>query len=179
MSLTTALALGALTGCVPHFDRVGEKQEEGTGFEVGDLAPELNLPDQSDVEFSLRDHEGDLIFLDISTMWCIPCRALAEHARETQDDYADQGFLYVTVLQENNLYKPPSTADLGAWADNYGIDTPVLADGGEILEERVTGAAIEEDSFPALLLIGRDQRVIERIESAEDEVVREAIEAYL
>ena len=179
MSLTTALALGALSGCVPHFDRVGKTQEEGTGFEVGDLAPSLNLSDQSQGEFSLRDHEGDLIFLDISTMWCIPCRALAEHAAETQEDYTSEGFLYVTVLQENNLYKPPSTADLEAWADNYGLTTPVLSDGNEILEERVTGPAIQEDSFPALLLIGRDQRIIERIESAEDEVVREAIEAYL
>ena len=179
MSLATLLALTALTGCVPHFDAVGEKQEQGTGFEVGDLVPPLELKDQSGSPVSLREHEGDVIFLDISTMWCIPCRALAEEAAETHEDYRDLGFLYVTVLQENSLYGPPVIADLKAWAENYGLDTPVLGDGGDVLEDRVTGPAIREDSFPALLVIDRDQYVVERIETAEDEYVREGIERYL
>jgi thiol-disulfide isomerase/thioredoxin len=179
MSLPTLLALTVLIGCVPHFDVVGEEREEGTGFEVGDLVPPLDLKDQSGTLLSLRAYEGDVIFLDISTMWCIPCRALAEEAAKTQEDYEDRGFLYVTVLQENSLYGPPGMADLKAWADNYGLDTPVLGDGGDILEERVTGPAIQEDSFPALLVIGRDQHVVERIETAQDEFVREGIERHL
>ena len=112
-------------------------------------------------------------------MWCIPCRELAEEAAETQEDYEAEGFLYVTVLQENSLFEPPSTADLNAWADNYDLHTPVLGDGGDILEERVTGPAIREDSFPALLVIDRDQHVVERIETAEDAYVREGIERHL
>jgi len=179
MSLATLLTLTALTGCVPHFDAVGDEQEEETGFEVGDLVPSLNLKDQNGTTVSLRTHEGDVIFLDISTMWCIPCRALAEEAAKTQEDYDDQGFLYVTVLQENSLYEPPNMADLKAWANNYDLDTPVLGDGGDVLEDRVTGPAIREDSFPALLVIGRDQHIVERIETAEDEVVREGIERHL
>ena len=78
--------------------------------------------------FSLYALYGQPIVLDFSTMWCGPCNTAAAHAQEVQDNYADTGLVYITVLIENRQGNPPTDADVQEWINDYGLTTsPVIA----------------------------------------------------
>jgi len=46
------------------------------------------------------------------------------------DQYADQGFIVITLIGETNSGGPPSQADLKEWADRFGLEHPVVEDPG-------------------------------------------------
>jgi len=144
------------------------------GYEVGQVVPDLRLPDQFGEEVALWQFYGSVVLIDIATLWCAPCQALAEDAEETWEDYRDQGFVYLTVMQENLEGDPPEPEDIELWVENYALTSPVLADG-----DKVAWDAIKNNAYPAVLLIGRDLVVAERIDPPTAETVREAIEGAL
>ncbi len=147
----------------------------GTGYAAGQVVPDFRLVDQHGDEVALWQFYGNVIMLDISTIWCRPCQDLAAHTEETALDYADQGFVYVTVLQEDLEGEPPDLEDLETWADLFGITSPILADG----DKAGTGGAIEQGVYPAVLIIDRELRVAQRVSPPDDANVRAAIEAEL
>jgi hypothetical protein len=108
-------------------------------------------------------------------MWCAPCQELAQHTEETAADYADDDFIYVTVLQEDADGAAPDLDDLNAWADLFGITAPVLGDGSK----DGTGPAVIQGQYPAVMVIDRELTVVERVNPPEDADVRAAIEAAL
>ena len=148
---------------------------EGTGFKTGDVPPDFRLLDQHGQEVSLWQFYGMVVLLDVSTTWCGPCRVLAAEAEQTWHDYDDQGFIYVTLLAENERFEVPSQEDLEEWASDYGITAPILSDSAGYAYQ------VEPNSgWPALMLIGREMVIeVERVTPAEDATVRAAIEAAL
>ena len=148
---------------------------EGEGFGVGKVAPDMRLTDQNGQEVSLWQFYGSVIVLDVSTMWCAPCQQLADEICTVQRDYEDQGFMYLTVLPQNESGAPPSLDDVNEWTDDHGICAPVLGDDGTF------GTALVPDgAFPSLSLIDRDMTMVEdRISPAEDARIRELIESLL
>jgi len=181
-----------LTGCVPHLTTTETVEDtgpwnwdvpentwpvstppdgtEGEGFSKGDVVPDLRLTDQNGDEVSLWQFYGNVVLLDISTMWCAPCRELAKDTEHTYQDYKEDGFVYLTILQETSGGGPPAKSDLNDWADAYEITAPVLADGEKLAEE-----AVSQGQYPALLLVDRKLKVIGPVSPPEDAVVRDAI----
>lgn len=147
---------------------------EGQGFSAGEVIPDFRLPDQRGQTVSLWQFFGDVVLVDISTMWCGPCRELAYETQATYEDYADSGFMYVTILAEDNDGQPPDTDDLVTWADYYGIEAPIVGDG----DKAFSGQVVFDGTYPRLLLVDRELRVIEEVD-ANDQAVRAAIEAAL
>ncbi len=145
------------------------------GFGDGEVAPEMLLPDQHGDTVSLWQFYGMVIAVDVSTIWCAPCRELAREVDATWEDYRDQGFIYLTVLPEDTSGDVPDQADLQGWGTDYGITAPILADGEGY------GAEIEPDAiYPHVLIIDRDMRVsVPNVQPAEDATIRAAIEALL
>lgn len=150
----------------------------GEGFQVGQTAPDFRLKDQFGDEVSLWQFYGQLILLDISTIWCGPCQELAVHTDETWLEYKDQGFIYLTVLQQDLEGGPPDQEDLLAWAGKFGITSPVLDD-GEPGADSATAGAIQGNQYPAVLLIDRKLKVTRRVNPPDDATVRAAIEDAL
>lgn len=148
---------------------------EGQGFGVGQTVPDVRLADQFDDEVSLWQFFGKVVVLDVSTMWCAPCRELAETTQHTYEAYADEGLMYVTVLQQDQDGEPPTLDDVQSWADVYGIETPVLGDP----DPSATAAAIERGQYPALLLLDRQMQVVERVNPPTDAELIAAIEDAL
>ncbi len=153
----------------PPEDLVGE------GFADGQTVPDVRLVDQHDEEVSLWQFYGKLVVLDVSTMWCAPCRELAETTQHTFETFGPDGLMYVTVLQQDQDGEPPTLEDVRSWADVYGIEAPVLADPAP----SATAAAIERGQYPALLLLDRQMRVIQRVNPPTDAELLSAIEENL
>lgn len=147
---------------------------DGEGFGVGEVIVDFRLPDQHGDTTSLYQFYGSVVLLDISTMWCAPCQAIAGDVQATADDYRPEGFVYVTVLAQDLGTDPPDQAELNQWADYFGIAEPVLSDVDGYYED-----ALPSDTFPGLLVIGRDMRIVARDLQPTDEAIRAAIEAAL
>ena len=68
----------------PPSDLVGE------GWQEGQVVPDARFFDQYGQDVSIWQFYGQVIALDVSTIWCAPCRELAAHVDETWKDYEDQ-----------------------------------------------------------------------------------------
>ena len=132
----------------------------------------LALPHGDQV--SLWQFYGNVILLDISTMWCGPCQQIARHVDETWNDYRDEGFVYLTVLPEDTEKNLADTDDLNEWAEAFDINAPILAD------HEGYGYAVEPtQQWPVLMLIDRKMTIVADRLTPSDEAVRDAIESEL
>jgi len=146
------------------------------GFESGDIAPDMRMMDQHGNELSLWQFYGDVIVIDYSTMWCAPCADLAEEVDHTWKDYVDEGFMYLTVLSQNELSQVPDLEELNKWADDHAITAPVLQDASGYTDTVIPPGG----SFPQVMIVGRDMRILDvSIEPAEDPTIRAAVESAL
>ena len=143
----------------------------GEGFERGDIVPDFRLMDQHGETVSLWQFHGQVVVLDISTMWCSPCRELAEGAEETWEEFEEHGFVYLTVLPEDVEREAPDNDDLNQWGDHYGISQPILSDP----ERGYSAPAVPGDAFPQVYVIGRDLRVVDRLSVPTDANLRATV----
>ena len=148
----------------------------GEGFSVGQVAPDVRLYDQNGQEVSLWQFYGRVVILDISTMWCGPCRQLAQEICAVQADYGEEGFTYLTLLPEDEPGEVPNQDELNSWVDDWGVTcAPVMAD-----DQGYSDALVPDGQYPTLALIGRDMVVLNtRLTPAEDSTIRAAIESAL
>jgi thiol-disulfide isomerase/thioredoxin len=147
---------------------------KGEGFSVGEIIPELVAIDQHGDQFSLWQFYGQVVILDISTMWCGPCQALAEDVDETWNHYNGSELMYLTVLPQNLDGAPPSVAELNDWTANYGITAPVVSD-----DKDWYIGAVPSNTFPQLMVVGRDMRVYARDIPPSDPEIRTVVDEYL
>jgi hypothetical protein len=152
---------------------------EGEGFSRGETILDVRAQDQFGDEVSLWQFSGQVMLLDVSTIWCRPCQILAQDAEHTWQDYRDEGFVYVTLIHEDSTGQTPDVDDLNLWTTEVPevpITAPVLADPRGSLG---TAEMVQNGQYPALVIVDRDLRVVERVDQATDEVVRAAIERAL
>lgn len=154
---------------IPPADAVEE------GFRVGETPLDLRMIDQHGKDVSLWQFYGQIVLLDVSAEWCAPCRLLAEDTEHTYLEYKDDGFMYLTLLAEDEYSQLPSQEVLDEWANEYSITAPVLADTIDHRPQLVpTGA------YPRLILINQDMKVEKaNITPAEDSRIREEIEKLI
>lgn len=148
---------------------------EGEGFSNGEIAPDMRLLDQNGQEVSLWQFYGSVIILDVSTMWCAPCQQLADEICSVQKDYEAQGFVYLSMLAQNERGALPSTEDVGEWTSDHEICAPVLGDDatwGQVL--------VPDGTFPRLSILDREMTMVDdNISPAEDAHIRDLIEGLL
>ena len=144
------------------------------GYALGDVPHDFRMMDQHGDQVSLWQFYGNVILLDISTMWCGPCQQIARHVDETWNDYRDEGFVYLTVLPEDTEKNLADTDDLNEWAEAFDINAPILAD------HEGYGYAVEPtQQWPVLMLIDRKMTIVADRLTPSDEAVRDAIESEL
>jgi len=147
---------------------------KSTGYGEGEVFPDLQMMDQHGDIASMWQWYGCVVAVDISTMWCGPCRQIAKEVDHTWEDYRDQGFMYVTMLPENSTGDIPSKADLNDWANAGNITAPVLQD-----KERYSYDLAPDGAYPRILIIGRDMTIMNGQVTPEDAAIRSAIESAL
>ncbi len=137
------------------FHAPAEHVVEGeTGFELGDLAPNITLTDQFGDEVELYQFWGKILVLDVFAEWCVPCRDNAPEGEELWLD-ADGDVVVFAALQQNIDTSPASAAGVSRWVDDFELTHPVLADTAHGYRNFAQGG------FPTYVVVGRDMRIVE------------------
>ena len=156
------MSIMLLTGCVANLKDSGDTHagvDDNYPWEtwetcsqiIGDHPCDFTLTDQNGDDVSLYEHHGDVIVLDLSTMWCGPCQMAASETQSIQDKYAGR-ITYVTVLIENLAGVDPIQEDLTLWSDVFGINAPILGGSRSLIDSGgVIGWPIE--SWPTFFFI--------------------------
>lgn len=158
---------------------------QSEGMSPGQTVRDVRGTDQFGDEVSIWQFWGRYVLIDISTMWCGPCQDLARDTEAVYQTYKDDGFIYLTVLHENESKKEPSLEELELWSSfpefnedpdhPYDrITAPIIAD---FKGQSGSIEAIRNNQYPVALLVGPDMKVIERIEPANEGRIHEELEA--
>lgn len=81
-------------------------------------------------KFSLSDHRGKVVLLNIWATWCAPCREETPDLEALYQKYKDDGFLVLGVSidkQGESVVKP--------FMEEYGVSYPMVIDRGTIMDK--------------------------------------------
>lgn len=128
------------------------------GFRVGSSAAALGAPDQHGVTRTLAGYTGKWIVLDLCTVWCPPCNAIAQEAQQVHDSWVGHPTVsveYVTALIDGpNPWVGATLRDAQNWAHRFSISRPVLhAEGLPRSPSRTWFDAVGSNAFPTLVFI--------------------------
>ena len=151
------------------------------GGNIGDHGCDFTFNDQNDDPWNLYEHHGSIIVLDFSAMWCYYCTVAAADVQAVQDMYADDDFIWVTILIDDAAGNAPDLNDIQEWANTYGIETsPVLMGNRDIIDTSAEDG-YPVSSWPTFVILDRDlvirfglrgwnqQTVLNEIQKAIDE----------
>lgn len=149
---------------------------KGTGFFEGQVLPDAQLIDQHGDTTCIWQFYGEVLVVDVSTVWCPPCQELAADVEETAEHYAEDNVSYITILTEDNDRNEPVLQDLNDWGDYFGITQPILMDP----KAYYSFNALDNGSYPAIMVVDRTMTVRTRITSQpSDAKIRAAIDELL
>ena len=70
-------------------------------LKVGELAPEISLPNTNDSVINLSSLRGKVVLIDFWASWCGPCRASNPGLKKVHKKFKDQGFEIYSVSIDN------------------------------------------------------------------------------
>jgi hypothetical protein len=145
---------------------------EAEGLGEGEVAPDFLMMDQHGEPVALWQFYGQVIVLDVSPVWCLPCQVLAAEVDAITAVYAPGELAYLTLIVEDLGGGLPSLEVLQAWASDFGVSSPVLAD--------TDGYGFEvafDGSYPTVMVIDPRMRVSSpRVRPADADNIHTAID---
>ena len=80
----------------------------------------FELVNQDGNKVELYDYYGKVIVVDLSTMWCGVCQAIAPVGESLVNEYGEDNFVWLTILVEDETGLDPEVDDLQRWVSSYG-----------------------------------------------------------
>lgn len=158
---------------------LGVYENEDCAHWVGDTPCNMVLKDQNDEYWELYEHKGKPIVIDLSVMWCGPCKKAADESEAIYADYQSYDLEYVTVLVEDISGSEPDLDDILIWVEDHGVQETTVLQG---LQDVVDYAGIEGypcGAWPTFVFINRDMQVHWGMHGWNEETVRSYIEEIL
>jgi len=111
-------------------EKAAEEELANMTVKPGQAAPDFTLTDIYGREYRLADFKGKPVVLNIWATWCPPCQYEIPDIIAFARDHADD----VAVL---SISVDEAGADVAAFAEQYGINYPVLLDDGEAADNYI------------------------------------------
>ncbi len=105
-----------------------QKDSGEIGQYLGDFIKSFVGTDSKGNTFSLDKFKGKVILLNISAMWCGPCRSEASELMDIYNTYKSRGLEIVQCIYQDEEGKPTDISDLKRWVKEFNIDFTVLND---------------------------------------------------
>ncbi len=130
------------------------QRSTATGFP----APDFSLEDLQGNTYKLSDYRGRIVFLNLWTTWCPPCREEMPSMDALYRQLKGSGLVMLAVSQDEN-----GAAAVAPFVAQLQLSFPILIDPGGTLSPRygVTG-------YPETFIIDREGKVLEHIIGPED-----------
>lgn len=74
-------------------------------LKIGDLAPEIKLPDSLGKWTKLSEVKSDIVLIDFWAAWCPPCIITAQELKKIKDDFNDASFEIFAVSLDRDYWK--------------------------------------------------------------------------
>jgi len=150
------------------------------GWNEGQVPPDFQLVDQFGDPVCLWQMVGKWVVLDSSTLWCEPCKEIASTVKCQAEEYGED-LVYMTFIVQDQNSQPADATHAAAWAEEFELagetQTPVLADGGEVVTSNFPSGNTQ---FPVLMLLNPDLEIVmSGIGSTADVPVRRALDEEL
>ncbi len=95
-----------------------ERRRSEERIQVGQPAPNIELPSPSGESYALDDLKGKVVLLDFWAAWCGPCRRANPTVVDVYERYKDKGFTVYSVsldgLDDNSRARLSQSGDLDA-----------------------------------------------------------------
>lgn len=131
------------------------------GLEIGQPAPNLDLPDTAGRNLALADLRGQVVLLNFWATWCEPCKEEMPIFQSLLEGYGPAGLAVVLI----SLGDEP--AEVSDYINTHGYTFTALVD-----SKGITERAYQTNTLPSTFLIDPDgvlrKRWIGPIESAEN-----------
>lgn len=92
-------------------------------------APDFTLKKMNGEPFTLSDHEGKVVVINIWATWCAPCRKEIPDFINMQRELRDQGVLFVGVSIDEEGWEA-----VRPYAKKMDINYPVVVDDGSVFD---------------------------------------------
>ncbi len=147
----------------PYYQRI-LKLARGQNGLVGQIAPEIRLPNPDGDTLALSDLRGKYVLLDFWAAWCGPCRRENPNVVKLYKKYKDRNFTvfsvsldksrqsWIQAIQQDGLEWPNHVSELAFWSTEaikpYGVRsipaTFLLDPEGRIIAKDLRGYMLEK-----------------------------------
>ena len=132
---------------------VAALQKAQHGPRTGYAAPDFALPDLTGVTHRLSEYRGKVVFLNLWTTWCPPCRMEMPAMEQLHRRLAGRDFAMLAVSEDEG-----GRDAVAPFVAELGLTFPVLLDPEARLSPRY-GAT----GYPETFIIDRDGKVVNHI----------------
>jgi len=112
----------------PDPERAGPSQGEAVDAGIEE-APDFEREQLDGSFFQLSDHDGTVRVLNFWATWCTPCRVEIPEFVEMQDQYRDDGLLFVGISLDDEGF-----AAVEPFAEEFSVNYPQVVDDGELTD---------------------------------------------
>ncbi|OMP68283.1 redoxin domain-containing protein [Domibacillus epiphyticus] len=130
-----------------------------TGIEQGEKAPDFTLKTIDGKEVNLSDYEGKKVLINFWATWCPPCKAEMPHMQSFYDGEPENVEILAVNLEEKE-------AKVSEFVKQYELTFPILLD-----EEGSVGETYEVYTIPTTYLLNEDGTVNQKIIGPMDEAM--------